>query len=717
MSIPNASTLFGQLQLMGLFNINQQNVSSSPNLQAFFENQAFAGLTPTSTSQVTESKQNDAYCDICDKVYCNRYFLKTHRLKKHGIADSPISTTTPTVATISSPSKTETDWTAEPQTPQRSESPMTNLNEHPTNMPRLTTENEDTQSPESGSEQQICHSCDSCEKEFDSLTHLLQHQLVHHNANQQPTPQTPKTPISHPPPSQPSPQSQQHTPISTDVFNTLSQLLPNFQFSGGNFQQSPLLNLGNFQSGLPLSEELDVARIAQQLTASQSNGLQNTGITKTPKRQYSSTGKNVCDLCNKELCNKYFLRTHMLKMHKIVLDENKSIVPNIDSSEKEKEGDDPSPCDMCSLKVNTPSILEQLNLMGLMNGNQQNGSSTPDLQAFFETQALAGLTPTSTSQVTQSKQNDAYCDICDKVLCNRYFLKTHRLKKHGIVDSPISTTTPTVATISSPSKTETDWTAEPQTPQRSESPMTNLSEPPAKMPRLTTEKEETQSSESGSQQQICHSCDSCEKEFDSLTHLLQHQLVHHNANQQPTPQTPKTPISHPPPSQPSPQSQQHTPISTDVFNTLSQLLPNFHLPPLFNMGNFQSGLPFGQELDVARIAQLLTANQSNGPQNTGIMKTPKRQYTSTSKNYCDLCNKEVCNKYFLRTHMLKMHKIVIDENKTVIANIDTLEKEKEGDISFRCDLCRLKLDTRQELRDHKREVHNIAPAANQSATN
>lgn len=26
----------------------------------------------------------------------------------------------------------------------------------------------------------------------------------------------------------------------------------------------------------------------------------------------------------------------------------------------------------------------------------------------------------------------AYCEICDKQLCNRYFLKTHKLKKHGI---------------------------------------------------------------------------------------------------------------------------------------------------------------------------------------------------------------------------------------------------------------------------------------------
>lgn len=56
----------------------------------------------------------------------------------------------------------------------------------------------------------------------------------------------------------------------------------------------------------------------------------------------------------------------------------------------------------------------------------------------------------------------------------------------------------------------------------------------------------------------------------------------------------------------------------------------------------------------------------------------RRQYTSTGRNFCNFCNKEVCNKYFLRTHMLKMHNIVIDENKPVIANIDTTEKERLG---------------------------------------
>ncbi|CAD5213086.1 unnamed protein product [Bursaphelenchus okinawaensis] len=159
----------------------------------------------------------------------------------------------------------------------------------------------------------------------------------------------------------------------------------------------------------------------------------------------------------------------------------------------------------------------------------------------------------------------------------------------------------------------------------------------------------------------------------------------------------------------------NVPTSSDANNVLSQLLPNLSLPN-FNFPMFpnMNGQNFGLDgpLDMARMAHLVNQAQS-------VPKTPKRQYSSTSKNYCDLCNKEVCNKYFLRTHMLKMHNIVIDENKSVIANIDTLEKEKEGGLSFRCDICKIKLDTRLQLRDHKRDAHGIMPLTNQpiSATN
>ncbi|KAI1706147.1 hypothetical protein DdX_13188 [Ditylenchus destructor] len=53
--------------------------------------------------------------------------------------------------------------------------------------------------------------------------------------------------------------------------------------------------------------------------------------------------------------------------------------------------------------------------------------------------ALLAATSGSFSQANFSvnspnKSLDSYCDICDKQLCNRYFLKTHKQKKHGIFE-------------------------------------------------------------------------------------------------------------------------------------------------------------------------------------------------------------------------------------------------------------------------------------------
>jgi hypothetical protein len=81
------------------------------------------------------------------------------------------------------------------------------------------------------------------------------------------------------------------------------------------------------------------------------------------------------------------------------------------------------------------------------------------------------------------------------------------------------------------------------------------------------------------------------------------------------------------------------------------------------MANQQNGNPLAA---VHHHHHHLGGAQSSALQHLQHKPTPpKRQYQSTSKNFCDLCNKEVCNKYFLRTHMLKMHNIVIDENKVV----------------------------------------------------
>lgn len=132
---------------------------------------------------------------------------------------------------------------------------------------------------------------------------------------------------------------------------------------------------------------------------------------------------------------------------------------------------------------------------------------------------------------------------------------------------------------------------------------------------------------------------------------------------------------------------------------LQQFFPqSLNLGPLMFPSQLHTQFTGMQDFDS--LSALSTPNKGAGV---------KRQYSSNGKNYCDICNKEVCNKYFLRTHMLKMHGIVIDENKTVIANIDTSIKEREGELTFRCDTCRTMFKTRQQLRQHRQDVHGVLP--------
>merc|ERR1711860_418170 len=47
-----------------------------------------------------------------------------------------------------------------------------------------------------------------------------------------------------------------------------------------------------------------------------------------------------------------------------------------------------------------------------------------------------------------------------------------------------------------------------------------------------------------------------------------------------------------------------------------------------------------------------------------VDKDPNRKPASLSRSYCDICKTELCNKYFMKTHMLKMHGINIEANNS-----------------------------------------------------
>jgi hypothetical protein len=105
--------------------------------------------------------------------------------------------------------------------------------------------------------------------------------------------------------------------------------------------------------------------------------------------------KVICLICKKQLCNKYFLRTHKLKVHGIQ--------------------DDPVQFDV------TKRTCES------QNGNRSNSRSDENEKENNDEQFLVH----DAEADKDPKSLKAFCEICNKELCNKYFLKSHMANAHN----------------------------------------------------------------------------------------------------------------------------------------------------------------------------------------------------------------------------------------------------------------------------------------------
>ncbi|XP_037091172.1 uncharacterized protein LOC119111460 [Pollicipes pollicipes] len=77
----------------------------------------------------------------------------------------------------------------------------------------------------------------------------------------------------------------------------------------------------------------------------------------------------------------------------------------------------------------------------------------------------------------------------------------------------------------------------------------------------------------------------------------------------------------------------------------------------------------------------------------GQKKLERPKPASTSRSYCEICNKELCNKYFMKTHMIKMHGINMENHQI------------QGGV--KCDVCQKELCSKYFLKVHKQNTHGI----------
>ena len=520
----------------------------------------------------------DAYCDLCNKEFCNKYFLKTHKANKHGIyVDSPNPMT-----------MGENNVTVGPLYP-IGPLPPNNIKLEPT----LKLEGSPTiqlpqppplNLPQSQPPSTPTVPCDVCHKRFRNEESLKKHkQKVHTDQSNQLN------------------NSQVQSGSTADDESEVSQQSPGamemlFKQEYGIEQED--------NSFMPPPRHLSPLAIQQ---------AKESGFSAERLRRLGILNPDAfCEICCKEYCNKYFLRTHKMKRHGIIIQDNEKPPINPGSaatwhqvqtsplnlimnetgndSEYSDRSIDENECKPCGIRFQTQGLYES-HRQRVHTSEEQ---ISPKLE--LEQESLEQRTILNNDSISEDLQklqtmilqlngleaNKIYsCSVCGKECDSKASLRTHMIE-HGITaEDPVS-----------PS----------QGAEKCSTPVNSMTY-----------------------------CTLCEKEYQNQEALRKHISEDHRQ-----------------------------PISSYDSNPLSQ----------------------GQPISMPSTPT--SATQASERKSSSLTPT---------SSYCEICNKELCNKYFMKTHMQRMHGIEI-ENGAQIGGVI-------------CNICNKELCSKYFLRVHKHNTHGI----------
>lgn len=552
----------------------------------------------------------EAYCELCNKEFCNKYFLKTHKANKHNIYESSTGSGSSSVAAANTGTAANPiDNVSNNELSQLShlfqlqqQQLMAAQSISPKSPPQS---NSQCQSPSNGSQSDRSSGgensilCDVCFKRFPNMVAMRRHRTKVHEI-------ITATEIV-------------ANGDNKAVANDYSITIPDDFREDYQIEQEDA-------TFTPQPRKLSPQSIQQAREANfAEDKLKGLGVINP---------EAFCEICCKEYCNKYFLRTHKMKRHGL-------LIPMDDIMSK----DDDSMVNAAAAAASAWQLMQNSPLNLIMNHhgtlnqfqNQRIDASVPQLRKFStdsnddEREQLARKKPKITSNSKNHMQNDAIdndeqhekiaaldgehisvdlqklqsmimqlndlnahrpvaCSICGKELDNQFALHSHMLLEHG------------------------SWIGDNNNGHKSSSPSSPI-----------------RSQQTGSEQ-----CKHCDKELPNQFALTQHVFeVHGITLSSPIREgfvTPERPVSGP-----------------------------INLPP----------------------QQIASAQQND-----------RRPYIITpTSSYCEICNKELCNKYFMKTHMQRMHGIEI-ENGAQIGGVV-------------CNICNKELCSKYFLRVHKHNSHGI----------
>ncbi|CAF1195011.1 unnamed protein product [Rotaria sordida] len=349
--------------------------------------------------------------------------------------------------------------------------------------------------------------------------------------------------------------------------------------------------------------------------------------------QYSPTKQQeaYCNLCERSFCNKYFLKTHFVKKHG-------------------------------GLNLMSPLSIESNN----NNNNNNNQILSPSTPPNLSNEQPLPL-------IVNQKLSEDYCEICQKRFCNKYYLRKHKGECHGVYtdyikslqksanESPVKNnntsrpmqvpsnnsnmllinsfylpTPPTTTDIKSifPTTTTTTTTTSSSSSPPPPPPLNNF-------PKVDTTKI--------SSQRTIRRCNVCQQEFRNKALLRMHMNTFHPN------ETNKKNLNN---------NNNTTTTNNNKQNIKQSSIPTLSLPPSNNLGFLQ---PYVDT--TSPLAHKLVAGQASQT-SYGILHDSYFCAKMADRVVCEICNKQVCNKYFLKTHKAKVHGIINGTNNISNGNTD-----------------------------------------------
>lgn len=530
----------------------------------------------------------EAYCDLCNKEFCNKYFLKTHKANKHNIYESTSSTSaSETASTCQLNQMTQFFQMQQQQLAAAAHQQQIISPDSPNQQSSSSRQSPISvgQTQGNSSSQENIVLCDICFKRYPNTVAMRRHRSKAHEI----------------PPAN-----------ETSNENKLSTASNNYP--------------DGFREDLSIEQE-DASFTPQPRKLSPQSILQareaNFSADKL-KRLGVINPEAFCEICCKEYCNKYFLRTHKLKRHNILIPMDDTILKdersmaavaaasawqnlmqnaplnlimsnaeafnqlnighnqarkNLEAGEIRKLSTE-SMDDELEQPIKRQKLIENDKKSIDENADIENGESKPN-RSENENIDLQKLQSMIMQLNDLSAHRPAICGICGKEQENQFALHSHMLTEHSNIGD--------------------NNNGHKMSPRSS--PVIN---------------------------QTIETCKHCDKEFPNTLSLTQHLLETHG-----------------------------------ISPIVSPIREGFVTPE--------------------RPISGLTAQTPN---------VSGRPYTITpTSSYCEICNKELCNKYFMKTHMQRMHGIEI-ENGAQIGGVV-------------CNVCNKELCSKYFLRVHKQNTHGI----------